>query len=334
MVSVQSYGVRRDDLGTVIAALITRQQSSFLPPRYRPLIGMLATSSSSGARGQGGVMATDAACIEAILSSGGDVRLIPVQQPQPPYADAFAAVLDTVLTFDGLLFTGSSDDMATRVDGQNQWSKGVDSSSLVNWWVMLMTLMARQTMTPLFAIGPDAASVNLALGGTLQQDVVGQRDERADASLNNWQTHPLDLDLAKLAHCTRGGSFSGDGSDPLERTAFAYEAIEVCCRTHTHVVATLAPDWQAWGWHNGLLEGFGYSGPSPWWAVATLFHPEARPQDMLSRSLFSRYLQASRAYAGSLRAVLKSTRMRDKLLRALYFDPLAQPLLSNPLHSL
>lgn len=331
MASVQSCGVRSDDPGVVVATLIARQQSSFLPPRYRPLIGMLATSSAGEARGH--VMGTDAACIEAALSSGGEVRPIPVQRPQPPQADAFAMVLDAVLAFDGLLLTGSSDDMAARLDGQEQRSEGVGSAPLVDWWVMLMALMARQALTPLFAIGSDAASVNLVLGGTLRRENVDTRGWSAGVLIHHWQTHPLVLDPTRLAHCTRGGGFSGDGNDPLERAASALEAIEVSCRTHTQAVATLAPGWQAWGWHTGLIEGFGYPGPSPWCAVATLFHPEARPQDALSRSLFSRYLQACRAYAGSLHAVLKSTRTRDKLLRALFFDPLAQPFLAHPLLS-
>lgn len=275
-------------------------------------------------------MGTDAACIEAVLSYGGDVRLIPVHRPRPPHADAFAMVLDTVLAFDGLLFTGGRNDyLAARVDVQDQQSDGVTSLSLVDWWVMLMTLMARQTLTPIFAIGTDAASVNLALGGTLQRNVVSQRNGSTDTSLHHWQTHALDLDLARLAQSTRGGNVSGDGSDPFEVAASANETDEVCCGSHAYAVATLAPGWQAWGWHKGLIEGFGYPGPSPWCAIATHFHPEAWSQDVLSRFLFSRYLQACRAYAGSLHDVLKSTRMRDKILRALYFDPLTQPLLAN-----
>jgi hypothetical protein len=61
---------------------------------------------------------------------------------------------------------------------------------------------------------------------------------------------------------------------------------------------------------------------------------EAQPLDDLGHFLFSSYLLACRAYAASLREVLRTTRMRDKILRKLYADPLAQPFLSGPLVSL
>ena len=62
-------------------------------------------------------------------------------------------------------------------------------------------------------------------------------------------------------------------------------------------------------------------------------HLEAQPLEDLKRSLFSTYLVACRAYAASLREVLRTTRMRDKILRKLYANPLAQPFLSGSLVS-
>ncbi len=61
---------------------------------------------------------------------------------------------------------------------------------------------------------------------------------------------------------------------------------------------------------------------------------EAQALEGLKRSLFSSYVLACRAYGTALREVLRTTRMRDKILRKLYADPLAQPFLSGPLISL
>jgi hypothetical protein len=85
----------RDDPGTTIAALITTQQPGLLPPRYRPLIGMLASPSIS-VDGQRQVMSTDLASIEAILAAGGEVRLVPVRLPSTR-EETFELVLHTVL---------------------------------------------------------------------------------------------------------------------------------------------------------------------------------------------------------------------------------------------
>src|SRR6266702_2649661 len=98
----------RDDLSTTIAALITTQQPGLLPPRYRPLIGMLASPSTS-VDGRRQVMSTDLASIEAVLAAGGEVRLIPVRLPVAG-EEAFELVLHTVLQFDGLLFSCSDVD--------------------------------------------------------------------------------------------------------------------------------------------------------------------------------------------------------------------------------
>jgi len=97
----------------------------------------------------------------------------------------------------------------------------------------------------------------------------------------------------------------------------------------------LAPAFTTWGWSDGIAEGFGYSGPMPWYALATMFHAEAGAacQEPLACSLFHSFLAAGRAYAASLRDALKSVRMRDRILRRLYAEALVQRLLHGPLPS-
>src|SRR5712675_1597875 len=107
----------KDDPGTIIAALLaTQPQPDTLPPRYRPLIGMLVAPCTFD-NGQPYLVGADVACIEAVVTSGGEARLIPVRVP---HADehAFELLLDAVLQCDGLLFSGSACQFDPRLDGQ------------------------------------------------------------------------------------------------------------------------------------------------------------------------------------------------------------------------
>jgi len=141
MYDVRPGGVR-DALGTTIASLVTDQQARRLPPRYRPLIGMLA-SPSTLASGQWRVMSADLACIEAVQGAGGEVRLLPLRLPHAE-EDAIEMVLQAVLPFDGLLFAGSDSDVDPRLYGQMPHPQTARPEPLIDWWAMLMTLVARE----------------------------------------------------------------------------------------------------------------------------------------------------------------------------------------------
>lgn len=311
MSRVPSYRVE-DNLSTTIASLVTTQEGSRLSPSYRPLIGTVAFPTFLPRGGEPELMmCADGASIEAVFAAGGEVRLIPIR-PAHREEDAIDMVLQAVLPFDGLLFAGCP----CTVD------------SLLDWWSMLMTLVARETLTPVFGICGGAGRLNMALGGTLQAHRAGSyADEGGSDSL---LLHPFELDAETLAHCVRGANpFISDAvsSDPGEQ--------RISC-THCMFLQApdeLAPGCRAWGKLDGMTEGFDYLGPKPWFALAALFHAEVGVlgQDPLSYSLFRAFLAACRAYAASLRGALKSTRMRDRILRPLYVDSLLQSFLSDPL---
>jgi hypothetical protein len=312
-----------NDLGTIIATLVTTQQAGLLPPRYRPLIGMLASLSTS-VDGQRQVMSTDLASIEAILAAGGEVRLIPVRL-QAFGEEPFELVLHTVLQFDGLLFSCSDAD--PHLDGHENHAPLEEPESLFDWWMMLMALVARETLTPLFGICRGAARLQQACGGTLRQQKPAHLVARGRA--HTGVMHSLDLDPEHLALCVRGGN----RMVPPDSLPSADQGEEVLC-LQTCELGTLAPGFLAWGWTGGRTAAWGYRGPLPWFALATLFHAESRigagQHDCLSSYLFEMYVRASRAYAGSLRDGLKSARLRDRILRRLYADPLAQRFLPGP----
>ena len=120
---------------------------------------------------------------------------------------------------------------------------------------------------------------------------------------------------------------------PPDYLPSADQGDEVLC-LHHYELDTPAPGFLAWGWTGGRTAAWGYPGPSPWFALAMLFHAEARvgagQNDCLSPYLFEMYMRACRAYAGSLRQGLTSTRLRDRILRRLYADPLVQRFLPGP----
>ena len=314
-----------DDLGTIIATLVTTQQAGLLPPRYRPLIGMLASPSTS-VDGQRQVMRTDLASIEAVLAAGGEVRLIPVRL-QAFGEEAFELVLHTLLQFDGLLFSCSDSAIDPHLDGHENHEPLEGPESLLDWWMMLMALVARETLTPLFGICRGAAQPQQACGGTLRQQRPGHHIAKGRA--HTGVMHSLGLDPERLALCVRGGN----RMVPPDYLPPADQGDKVLC-LHHYELDTPAPGFLAWGWTGGRTAAWGYPGPLPWFALATLFHAEARvgagQHDCLSPYLFEMYVRACRAYAGSLRQGLKSTRLRDRILRRLYADPLAQRFLPGP----
>jgi hypothetical protein len=316
----------KDDPGTIIAALLTTQpQCDTLPSRYRLLIGMLVVPWTFE-HGRQYLVGADIACIEAVVASGGETRLIPVRLPSPD-EHAFELLLDAVLQCDGLLFSGSASQLDPRLDGRHDHLQTTRPFSLLEWWRMLMTLIVRETLTPLFGIGIGAVSINTALGGTLRQERA--RDHCCEPSSRHYNVRRiLELDPDRLALCARGCNRSWPGDDLSAENRW----IEPGCM-HDQSLDTVAPGLIGWGWVDGQVQGFGSAGPSPWCLLATLFQMEAQPLDELGHSLFNGYLQACRAYAASLREVLRTTRMRDKILRKLYADPLAQPFLSGPLVS-
>ena len=324
MSSTHHLGVE-NDLGDAIAALVTDQQPTRLPPHYRPRIGMLA-SPATLAQGQRRVMGADLASIEALLRAGGEVRLIPIRLPQQA-EDPFELVLDAVLAFDGLLLCTSTSDVDPHWDGHDRHAQLSRPDSMVDWWTMLMALVARQTLTPLFGIAGGAARITVAFGGTLHQQLVGHRVEEHSTSENRI-VHVLDMDPDKLARCVRGTILS----TPAEYIPSHPLRVEMCC-LHQQVPQRLAPGFLAWGWSTGITAGFGYPGPAPWFALGTLFHAEITTGDagLLSDYLFDAFLTACRAYAASLRDELKSARLHDRMLRRLYADARAQRFLQGPL---
>jgi putative glutamine amidotransferase len=315
-----------EPLDTTIARLITTQDVSQLPLQYRPLIGIPA-SHSLLTEGGWSVYSVDEACIDAIYASGGEVRVVPTH-PLSSHEDALDTALRLVLACDGLLFPGSYSDVDPCYYGQPPHPSTRASDPLLDQWTMLLALVARETLTPVFGICGGAERLNVALGGTLVQHIDGHR--ASEATANNWIRQMLLLDADILERCLRGAGYF-----PPDDGVLMTPEHPICCMHH-QAPATLAPGMQAWGWATQVVEGFGYAGPQPWFAVGTMFHPEAgiltEAQEPLARFLFQSFHTACYACASSFRHALRAPRLRTRLMRQLVADPLAQRVLHGDVH--
>lgn len=322
MPPVQSAGVE-DSLDTMIAGLVMTQQASRFSPDYRPLIVIPAIPALL-AESRWPVMSADQACVEAILAAGGEVCLVPLCFPVES-EHAVKESLRIVLTCDGLLFPGSFSDVDPRLYGQEPACSSTSPDPLLDRWLMLLALAAHMTLVPVFGICGGAERLNVALGGSLQQHIGGHRTTPVAA--HNWIHHTLWLDAEMLARCLRGADYL-----PSDEEVLTVAEHSIACMHH-QAPDRLAPQMEVWGWAGEIIEGFGYAGPQPWFALGTLFHPEAG-QEPLARFLFRAFLRACKVYASSARAALRAPRLRRRMLRHLEADPLVQQVLRGTTHPL
>ena len=188
---------------------------------------------------------------------------------------------------DGLLLTGSPSDVEPHHYGRApcvpdaQRDPGRDATALS----LIRAAVARDL--PLFAICRGIQELNVAMGGTLHQQVhtlPDKRDHRSDKSKPREQrydpVHEVSLDptgvLADLAGTSSAmvNSLHGQGIEQVGE-GLAIEAV--------------APD--------GLIEAVRVESAS-WFGLGVQWHPEAiYDRNALSRSLFAAFGDAARAFA-------------------------------------
>jgi|GEM_PF-6713106 len=310
-----------EPLDTTIARLIMTQHTSRLSPSYQPLIGIPATPAPLAESGWP-MMSADRACIEGVMAAGGDVRLLPYRL-RVSQEDALEEALHVVLSCDGLLFPGSDSVVDARHYGQEQLT-GSASDPLLDQWLMLLMLAARATLTPVFGIDGGAERLNDALGGTMHHQSHGWMANALAAPA--WVRQTLLLDSDTLERCLRGASYIPPDDDVL-----ALAEHSIWC-LHHQSPERVAPALTAWGWTDDVMKGFGYTGPQPWFALGTLFHPEVDAQEPLSGFLLTAFLVACRAYASSAHHALKAPSLRKRILHHLSADPLVRRVLYGSSH--
>lgn len=201
---------------------------------------------------------------QALLHAGGEVRVVEHGTP-------VTAALEGV---GGLLLTGG-EDVAPALYGEEKHAATVEVAPERDAFEIALAKEARRIGLPIFAICRGIQVLNVALGGTLVQDLATERPSAT--------RHARDDAADQRVHgiVVQAGSRLADalGTTELDANSLHHQAID---RLATELRATAhAPD--------GVIEGVEVA--SDWWVLGAQWHPEEliddpRPWD---RGLFAAF---------------------------------------------
>ncbi len=302
----------------------------------RPRIGIMA---ASGILRDGGwpVYGGDAPTVHAILEAGGFPCLIPPlpflegYDPSYPLRDDhtfllfFDVLWPVVRDLDGLIFSGGGD-LSACLYGQQPHPQAGTPDVWRDMWERYLALLAWVLCIPTLGICRGMHLMNVALGGTLYQDLrtewpkdhlpLVRHRHSGRVSSSTWVTHPVQLARpdSRLALAVKG------------RGELGRLALDAVLSMHHQAVETLAPGLEvAATAPDGVIEAFEETAPSRWW-VGIQFHPEWSTQLHWVMGLFCSFIDASRAYSAIPREEIEPMRseirgwlrQRDEYLRALH----------------
>lgn len=190
--------------------------------------------------------------VESVVRAGGLPLLLPVFDDPSLAADTLDAV-------DALILTGGTD-VDPALYGQPRHPSVTAVDPLRDRWEAALLAEARRRRMPVLAICRGCQIVNVALGGTLHQDLPSQkpspiRHVGAEGSMSVL-THGIRITAAESRLARVFGP-------RVEVNSFHHQAVD-----------TLAPGLTATAWSDdGVLEAF--EAPGDDFLVGVQFHPEA-----------------------------------------------------------
>lgn len=208
--------------------------------------------------------------MEGVSEAGG----LPVMLPLTADENVIAQIAER---YDGFLFTGGHD-VSPALYGEAALPVCGELCPRRDSMEHLLFRAAAERDKPVLGICRGLQFINVALGGTLYQDLPAQRPSDVDhhqAAPYDRSSHPVELP---------------EGS-PL-RTLLGADSVSVnSC--HHQGIKELAPALQAMAWApDGLVEAVFHPGKRFIWAVQ--WHPEfSRLVDVNSRRIFQRFVEAA-----------------------------------------
>lgn len=224
------------------------------------------------------------AYLDAARAAGLRPYILPVLAP-----DDAAAMLDGMA---GLLLTGGEDVDPAHFGAEPHAALG-EVHAARDAFELALVRAARDLRLPTLAICRGVQVANVALGGTLVQDIAS---EHAGA-------------LAHESGLARNARAHEMHVAPRSRLAAALGATRLLVNSMHHqsvadVASSLAAVARA---PDGIIEGVEWPGDD-WWMVGVQWHPEelTGTPDPWDRALFAAFARAVRAHAGDARAVSSS----------------------------
>ena len=216
-----------------------------------------------------------AAYVTALESAG----LIPIIVPPLSSADAAAVVLDSV---SGLVLTGGEDVDPARY-GEKRHEKVLSVSTARDATETALIKEAQERGTPVLAICRGIQILNVALGGTLVQDIASQCEtdiEHDESSARNSRSHEVSVEPGSLIA-------RAVGTEHLTVNSFHHQSVKRVADGMR--VTARSPD--------GIIEGLESTDETNWWVMAVQWHPEemtdsAEPWDRGLFKAFARKLEA------------------------------------------
>ena len=164
-----------------------------------------------------------------------------------------------VAAVDGVVLSGGGDIHPETYGGPNHRVEGDDLEA--DRFEIALVNTARSAGKPVLAICRGLQLLNVALGGTLSQDVTVSSSAHEPISLD--MDPNVFLDRRHPVHLESDSRLAGIyGSDELKVNTLHHQGIERLAEALT--VEGTAPD--------GLIEAVRYSGD--WWALGVQWHPE------------------------------------------------------------
>ena len=244
----------------------------------KPIIGITPDFNAGDRKDMGGKEPTyflRARYIQAIEQVGGIPLILPLVSDRPRQRMLLSSV-------DGLLVTGSGSDLAPELYGERQRYKFRRMSRQRSDLELGIAGLAYQAQLPMLGICGGMQSINVALGGTLLQDIPSQIDSSVPHQPPGSATktaHTVRVESQSLLHrITRKGKIQVNSSH--------HQSVKkVAPSLFTSAVAS-----------DGVIEAI--EAPSHAFLLGVQWHPEFLfDRDPIQKRLFQALIKAAKTYS-------------------------------------